>query len=67
MNINLLMSQLALKGKKVTDIASMLSISKTAIYRKFKGDSDFTRQEISKMIEYLSIDTELAMKIFFNE
>lgn len=67
MNINLLKSQIALKGKKITDIARILSISKTAIYRKLNGDSDFTRQEIFKIIEYLGIDTELAMKIFFDD
>lgn len=67
MNVNLLKSQIALRGKKILDIANILSISKTAIYRKLNGDSDFTRQEISKIIEYLGIDTDIAMKIFFEE
>lgn len=67
MNINLLKSQIALRGKKITDIAKVLSISKSAIYRKLNGCSDFTRQEIAKIMEYLDINTDLAMKIFFDE
>ena len=34
MNINLLKAQIALKGKKISDITDLLKISKSAIYRK---------------------------------
>lgn len=67
MNINLLKAQIALKGKKISDIAKLLRISKSAIYRKLNGKSDFTRKEILLLINFLDISTEKAMNIFFNE
>lgn len=67
MDINLLKAQIALKGKKISDIAKLLRISKSAIYRKLNGKSDFTRKEILLLINFLDISTEKAMNIFFNE
>ena len=67
MNINLLKSQIVLKGKTFKEIASKLNISKSALYRKMYGKSEFTRVEISILISYLEIDIETAMEIFFNE
>lgn len=67
MNVNLLKSQIALKGKNVSEIVKTLKISKSAWYRKISGKSDFTRQEISELMDYLEIETEKAMKIFFDE
>ena len=65
MNINLLKAQMALKGKKTSEVAKMLNISKSAIYRKLNGNSDFTRNEIFQLINCLGIETEKAMEIFF--
>lgn len=67
MNINLLKAQIALKGKKISDITDLLKISKSAIYRKLSGKSDFTRKEILMLINFLDISTEKAMEIFFSE
>ncbi|MDB1969448.1 XRE family transcriptional regulator [Clostridium tertium] len=67
MDINLLKAQIALKGKKISDITKLLKISKSAIYRKLNGKSDFTRKEILLLINFLDISTERAMDIFFNE
>lgn len=67
MNVNLLKSQIALRGKSFKEIAIKLKISKSALYRKMYGKSEFTRVEISILIAYLEIDTEQAMEIFFNE
>lgn len=65
MDINMLKAQMALKGKRVTDVAKVLNISKSAMYRKLNGKSDFTRKEICDLIDYLQINTEKAMEIFF--
>ncbi|MDU1313902.1 MAG: XRE family transcriptional regulator [Clostridium septicum] len=67
MNVNLLKSQIALKGKTFKEIAAELKISKSALYRKMYGKSEFTRIEISILITYLGIDIEQAMEIFFTE
>lgn len=67
MNMNLLRAQMALKGKKINDISKILKISKSALYRKLNGKSDFTRKEICELIDFLEIETEKAMEIFFKE
>lgn len=67
MNINMLKAQIALKGKKICDVAELLEISKSAIYRKLSGKSDFTRKEILLLIKFLDINTDVAMEIFFDE
>lgn len=67
MNINMLRAQIALKGKKISDITKLLKISKSAIYRKLNGKSDFTRKEILLLINFLEISTDEAMRIFFDE
>lgn len=67
MDVNLLKAQIALKGKKISDITKILKISKSAVYRKLSGKSDFTRKEILLLINFLDISTEKAMNIFFNE
>lgn len=67
MNVNLLKSQIALKGKTFKEIANKLNISKSALYRKMHGKSEFTRLEISILISYLEINIEQAMEIFFTE
>ena len=65
MNINLLKAQIVLKGKKVSVVSKNLRISKSALYRKLSGKSDFTRGEICKIINFLEIETDKAMEIFF--
>lgn len=66
MNVALLKSQIILNNKKIPEIAEDLKISKSAFYRKLRGDSEFTRQEISKLITLLNLNVETAMEIFFN-
>ncbi|MBU3171384.1 helix-turn-helix domain-containing protein [Clostridium estertheticum] len=65
MNIKLLKAQMALNDKKTSEVAKLLGISKSAMYRKLNGNSDFTRKEICRLITCLGIETEKAMDIFF--
>lgn len=67
MNAILLKCQIILNNKNITEIAEELEISKSSFYRKLKGKSEFTRQEISKIIGLLNLNTDTAMKIFFND
>ncbi len=67
MNVNLLKSKIVLEGKSLKEVANKLKISKSALYRKMYGKSEFTRGEISVLIKYLKIDVGQAMDIFFNE
>ena len=49
--------------KTIKDIADMLEISQTTLYRKIKRDGDFSRKEIQKISEFLNLKE--ANKIFF--
>lgn len=67
MNSNLLKSQMVLKDKNACALAKGLNISKSAFYRKLNRSSEFTRKEISMLMDLLDLDKEKAFEIFFNE
>lgn len=67
LNTNLLKAQMLLRNKKISDVAQELNISKSALYRKLNGKSDFTRREIYALMNFLQIEPTDAMSIFFNE
>lgn len=49
--------------KTMKDIADMLEISQTTLYRKIKRDGDFSRKEIQRISEFLKLKE--PDKIFF--
>lgn len=49
------------------DIAEYLKITPTALSRKIKGGSEFTRDEIEKLIKLLELTPEQTMRLFFME
>lgn len=51
------------KGKTVQEVADFLGINVTTLYRKMNGESDFFREEIQKLREFLSLED--PMIIFF--
>ncbi|EIW19964.1 MULTISPECIES: helix-turn-helix domain-containing protein [Pelosinus] len=59
--------ELLTKRKKAGDISDALGISKSAFYRKLKGETAFTQVEIVKIREILGITNERMIEIFFNE
>ena len=65
MNGNLLKSIITLQGKTIKEVAKNLNISKSAFYRKMHAKTEFTRVEISKLIEILDLSKEKAIEIFF--
>ncbi|KFX57154.1 MULTISPECIES: helix-turn-helix transcriptional regulator [Clostridium] len=67
MKINLLKAHMALKGKSINEIVDLLGISKSTIYRKLKGKSEFTRKEMLLLINFLNIGNEEAANIFFDD
>lgn len=67
MNVNLLKSKIVLKGKKIPSIANDLGISRTSLYRKLNGKSEFTRSEIARLIGILDLKKENAIEIFFDD
>lgn len=58
---------LAKHGKKKSEVADLLGISVATLYRKIKGISDFTRQEIQIIKLAFSLSDEELNSIFFAE
>ncbi len=52
-------------GKTLTDIALLLNVDKSTLWRKMNGMSDFSREDVQKIKEYLHLNKEEAFEIFF--
>lgn len=52
------------RGKTMGDVAKMLEINEATLSRKTNGVSDFSREEIQKICEYLNLES--PMEIFFD-
>lgn len=63
MNKALLEYKMKLNGKNISDMCKVLGISRSAFYRKCNGTSEFTQSEISKIVQYLNLDS--PVEIFF--
>ncbi len=56
-------AQLARRGVKKLEIANILGITYTSLYRKIEGGGNFSREEMAKIIDFLQIDD--PARIFF--
>ena len=65
MNIRELMSELSYNDCNVAEFAEALGLSKSTIYRKLSGQTDFTCTEIKRMRSILDLSDEKLLKIFF--
>jgi len=66
MNYALLKYELELKKVKPNDLCIKLNLSRSALYRKMTGKSDFTRTEIQVIINELELDKDKTESIFFS-
>lgn len=62
---NLFKAQLKVKRRTVKDIAEAVGVSEATLYRKINGTSDFTRNEIQLIRQYLNLCAEEVDEIFF--
>lgn len=61
--INELRAAMARKEYSMNDLADILGVSRSTIYRRMRGESEFTVTEVIKMIDVLNItDPE---RVFF--
>lgn len=60
-----LLYEMKKKGISVNQLCKALNISKSAFYRKCNGTSEFTRNEIQQIVDYVGLDS--PMGIFFKE
>lgn len=51
------------KGLNVVSLAEIIGISRSALYHKINGTTEFTRSEIQRIVEALGLDS--PMGIFF--
>ena len=54
-------------GISVTFIANSLGISRTGLYKKLNGKTEFKVSEISKMKDILNITSKVRDAIFFSK
>ena len=66
MNANGLKGCIYSKGLKISEVAAKLGIDRSALWKKMTGVSDFTRGEVLKLSEILSLTNDEMMSIFFN-
>ena len=58
-----LQAQMVLVGMNVKEVSAALGINETTFYRKMNNDGDFSRKEISQLVDILKIED--PMIIFF--
>ena len=52
-------------GRTVKETAESLNISQSAFYRKLHGKTEFRRDEINKIVDFLGLTDEETLGIFF--
>lgn len=52
--------------KSKDDIAKILNVNLATLYRKMNGSSDFYRDEIQAISDYLNLSLDEKESIFFN-
>lgn len=65
LNVKKFRSVLILKGITYKNIAGLLNINVTTLYRKLNGESDFYRNEIDIIAKHLKLTLEEVEEIFF--
>lgn len=53
------------KNKSLSDVALYLGINYATLHRKMCGESDFYREEIQKLCDFLVMNEEERTEIFF--
>ena len=66
-NIILLKKKIADSEKKIEEIADLMGIDKSTLYRKLSnGTREFTVSEAKKLKDILSLSNQESISIFFN-
>ncbi len=52
-------------GKTFGLTAAFLGVNEATLYRKVNGISDFTREEIQRLKDYLNLTDQEALQVFF--
>ena len=63
--MNTLKQIMMTKGYKLSYVASELSLTREALYKKLRGDTEFKASEIAKLVELLKLTSKETKNIFF--
>lgn len=67
MNRAVFLSQCVLRQKKMSDVAKAAGISRSTLYRKIKGESEFTKYEMVRISHVLGWTHEQMIEYFFDK
>lgn len=67
LNIELLKKIIKSQGKTLNRTAEELGISRSALFRKLRGSTQFTYPELIKLRDYLSLSKQSFYEIFFTK
>ena len=67
MNTKELKIQMLRKEKTVNQLCDALHISRSAWFRKIRGESQFTQGELYDLRRELDLDDQRTMQIFFDD
>ena len=65
MNTELLMDEIKKADISLKDLYVMLNISRSSLYRKLTGKTEFTRSEVEQLSKKLNLSKEKIYEIFF--
>ena len=65
MNFNELNAEIARNGLSIPKLASLIGISKKAMYARMRGNVDFSQSEIVKISDVLHLNNDRILSIFF--
>lgn len=63
--INLFKAALAANSRTAKDAAEAIGVNEATLYRKMNGKSDFTRNEIQLIRQFLHLSADEVERIFF--
>ena len=62
---NLFKAAIAANSKTTKEVAEAIGVNEATLYRKISGKSDFTRNEIQLIRQFLSLSADEIDNIFF--
>jgi transcriptional regulator with XRE-family HTH domain len=65
--IALLKGLLKENGDTYSDFANIIKRSKTTVLSRFNGKSEFTRDELEKILQYYNLSEDRFLTIFFSK
>ena len=66
-NANKLKGRIIEQGRSIEDIAGIIGMHRSTLYRKMAGDFPFTVDEASQIVTLLNLSNEDAISIFFSQ